>query len=155
MGAETTLRWGIKQSLVAYIEKLEDGATELSGPVTRSDDEFIFACDDANAHFNFETGLGTLQFEGTVTFTGHWGGMRIAIENPRLTVAAAGAELAIRVSSVFGPEAFHPFARVNLVRANDELVGTVSLLAGGVQLMGPQYHEGQELSPLTVSLGAR
>jgi hypothetical protein len=155
MSEETTLRWGIKQSLVAYIEKLDDGATELTGPVTRSDDEFIFTSDDATSHFDIETGLGTLQFEGTVTFTGHWGGMRIAIENPRLTVTATGAELATRVTSVFGPDAFHPFAHVDLVRAHHELVGMVTLLPGGVQLMGPQYQVGQELSPLTVSLGAR
>jgi hypothetical protein len=155
MSAHATLSWGIKNSLVTYIEKLEDGAVELAGAVTRTGDEFVFTADEAGSDFDIEAGLGILQFEGTVTFTGHWGGMRIAIENPRLIITPAGAELATRVTSVFGPDAFHPFAQVDLVRSDLELVGMLTLLPQGQQLMGPQYQVGQEFSPLTVSLGAR
>lgn len=155
MSDAATLTWGIKQSLVAYIEKLEDGVIEVTRPVQRVGDDFVFLLDAAESDFDPEFGTGVLQFKGAVTFTGHWGGMRIQVDSPRLTLTAEGAELATQVASVFGPTTFHPFASVTLVRSDYELVGLVKLLPEGQQLMGPQYHVGQEMSPLTLTLGAQ
>ena len=147
----TTLTWGIKESLIAYIERLEDGVFETIAGASRTGNEFQFPLDAAASQFDTETQQGVLQFRGSVIITGHWGGMRVEINDPRITLAGDTGELSTLIKSVFGDNSYITFGTLNVTSPAPQLTAAVSLAPGGQSLMGQQYSVGQELSPLSIS----
>lgn len=74
----TTLDWGVKASLLAYVRRMADGSVEATGGATTTD-----------AGIRFE-GVGRLAFRGTVTLTGHGGLLRVTIADPAIVEADGG-----------------------------------------------------------------
>jgi hypothetical protein len=147
-----TLSWGIKESLLAYIERLDDGAIDITAGASREGNEFHFTFDESSSDFNEEAGEGVLQFRGSVVLTGHWGAMRVEIHDPRLTIAGGGAgDIEIRTNSVLSGERFETFATLTVTSSGPALEATTSLAAPGQLILGQQYSVGQELSQLRVS----
>ncbi|MEY2698796.1 MAG: hypothetical protein RL720_752 [Actinomycetota bacterium] len=147
-----TLTWGIKESLIAYIERLEDGVIETSGGASRDGDEFRFTFDSSASDYNSEKHSGSLQFRGSVLLTGHWGGMRIEVLDPLVVIVGSTGELLTTSQSVFGPDQVDVFATLIPSFETSLLTATTQLAAAGRALMGQQYEVGQDLSPLSISL---
>lgn len=147
----TTLTWGIKESLIAYIERLEDGLFETTSGASRIGNEFRFTLDEAASQFDTETQQGVLQFRGSVIITGHWGSMRVEINDPRIILAGESGEIYTLIKSVFGDDTFLTFGTLNVTTPAPRLTADVALAPGGQSLMGQQYSVGQELSPLSIS----
>lgn len=73
----TSLVWGIKGSLLNYVNRMEDGVVELDGVERESNGELVFA------------GSG-LRFTGVVRLTGHSGMMRVVLADPALVETPSG-----------------------------------------------------------------
>ena len=151
MTGRPTLRWSIKESLLAYLERIEDGKIDTTHGASFTDNTFEFVADDAAAEFNQETGEGVIQFRGSAILTGHWGAMRVEIHNPRITLTQGSGELATRTNSVISAERFEPFATLTVVSSTPVLRAHAALTAAGRMLLGQQYSVGQELSDVEVT----
>ena len=145
------LHWSVKDSLIAYISRLEDGVVEALEPATRTESGFTFVLNEVASDFNPETHTGVLQFQGTAHFTGHWGMMNITIKDPRIELTSGHGVLSIAQGGILSPEAHVPFVNVNVVPGSHPLMLTTALTAEGRGVMGEQYTVGQELSPLTLN----
>ena len=145
------LHWSVKDSLIAYISRLEDGVVEALEPATRTESGFTFVLNEVASDFNAETHTGVLQFLGTAHFTGHWGMMNITIKDPRIELTSGHGVLSIVQGGILTPEAHVPFVNVNVVPGSHPLMLTTALTTDGRGVMGEQYTVGQELSPLTVN----
>lgn len=151
MTSETTLIWGIKKSLLEYVEGLEDGTVEVTAPATRTGGEFTFTLDEEASDFDPATRRGILQFRGSVVLTGYWGTMRVELTDPQLSVGEIATDLLVKTSSMFTGERFDPIASVAVTTFEPELLGTTRLTSAGRLLLGEQYQVGQELSDLRVT----
>lgn len=147
----TTLTWGIKDSLVEYVEGLEDGAVEATAPAQRIEGGFSFQLDPDASSFDAEARIGILQFRGAVVLTGYWGTMRIELNDPQLRFAETATDLLVRTSSMFTGERFDPIVTVAVNQEGPDLLGETRLTSAGRLLLGEQYQVGQELSPLRVT----
>jgi hypothetical protein len=151
MSGTPTLSWGIKESLLAYIERLEDGAIDTTAGASREGNDFTFTFDETTSNFDEATGEGVLQFRGSVVLTGHWGAMRVEIHDPRLTIAGGAGEIETRTNSVISAERFETFATLTVTSPAPVLTAATALAAAGRMLLGQQYSVGQELSELRVT----
>lgn len=151
MTSLTTLTWGIKESLLGYVESLEDGEIVVDGGATRVGNTFTFSVNADETDFDATAGEGTLQCAGTVTLSGYHGQMKITIQDPKVTLQDGRGTLAIRVQSMFTGESFVPIAALTVTGTTPELTATAVLTAQGQPFFGPQYQPGQELSPVTLS----
>lgn len=151
MTATPVLSWGIKESLLAYIERLEDGGIEISNGAVRDGNEFRFDLDESNSQFDASTSEGTLQFRGSVILTGHWGAMRVEIHDPQIVANGASGEINTTTKNVLSADRTETFGTLTITAGAPQLHADVNLAAAGRMLLGQQYSVGQELSPLTVS----
>lgn len=151
MNSSPTLIWGIKQSLVEYVESLEDGVIDVTEPAVRDALEFHFAFDPTASSYDEETRTGTLQFRGSVVMTGYWGAMRVEVNDPKLELHDASGKLSVRTSSVFSGERFDVIAFLDVAAHQPELTASVKLTPAGPNVFGPQYQVGQEMSELRVT----
>lgn len=151
MSNVSSLSWGVKESLLGYIESLDDGAATPSGGAARDGMIFTFPLDEASTDFDSKTHTGTLQFSGSVVFSGYGGQMRIELTDPRLTLNEGSGTLAIRLQSMFTGERFEPIATVKVTSSDQALTLSAKLSPQGVAIFGPQYQVGQELSPIIVN----
>lgn len=147
--SETTLVWGIKSSLLGYIATLEDGQVEVSLPATRVENDFNFQLDSNASDYDAAAAQGSLQFRGQVLITGYWGTMRIQIADPKLSIAAGEAELAIRIDSFTGETKFETIAKGEFDSASNTC--TLRLTYGGQMILGQQYQVGQEINSATIN----
>lgn len=150
MQQPTTLIWGIKDSLVTYIESLKDGDIGLEGDVERKGNEFYFSFDESSSTFDESTNEGTLQFSGTVSMSGYFGAMNIVVRDPRIILRGDRGMLGVVVESVFDEPRIDPVALISVTSVDPVLIGTTMLTNEGQMLFGPQYRPGQELSPITI-----
>lgn len=150
MSVTPVLRWGIKESLLAYIDRIEDGVIETSSGAGFSDGIFSFAFDEATSTYNSSQGQGMLQFRGSVVITGHWGAMRVEIHDPQLQIDGTTGVLSTRTNSPISAERFEEFATLSKVTSPPALTATTNLAAAGRMMLGQQYAVGQELDLLTV-----
>lgn len=150
MAPEAHLIWGVKESLLDYVEGLEDGRVELTPPASRNGKEFSFTLDAEASDFNPETRIGILQFRGSVLLTGHWESMRVQIKDPQLRIGEIATDLLVHTSSMFTGDRFEPIASVAVSAFEPNLIGTTRLTSTGRMLLGEQYQVGQELSELKV-----
>lgn len=150
MSGTPVLRWGIKESLLAYIDRIEDGVIDTSAGAGFSDGTFSFAFDEATSTFDSSRGQGMLQFRGSVIITGHWGAMRVEIHDPQLQIDGNNGVLSTRTNSPISAERFEAFASLSEVTSPPSLTATTNLAAAGRMMLGQQYSVGQELDPLKV-----
>jgi hypothetical protein len=142
------LEWGIKDSLVRYIESLADGSITLTDSAELREAGFSFPCDFANSSYDSATATGILQFVGTVSLSGHWGALSISLSRPRLELVNGTGQLKMAQLGLFSSEPFYTFATVT---AHDGPLGedfAVELAPGGRAVMGEQYQVGQQLDTL-------
>jgi hypothetical protein len=147
----SSLTWGIKTSLLEYVESLEDGAITVSAPAVREGMLCSFSLDEAASDFDADTQTGVLQSSGSVVLSGYGGQMRIELTDPRMTLQNGAGFLAIRLQSMFTGERFEPIAAVSVSATEPTLVFDAKLTPAGCSIFGPQYQAGQELSPISVS----
>lgn len=150
MSGTPVLRWGIKESLLAYIDRIEDGVIESSAGASFSDGTFSFEFDEAQSTYDSTTANGMLQFRGSVIITGHWGAMRVEIHDPQLQIDGTTGALSTRTNSPISAERFEVFATLSEVTPSPTLSAHVNLAAAGRMMLGQQYSVGQELDSLTV-----
>ncbi|MDH6255096.1 hypothetical protein M2114_000233 [Aurantimicrobium minutum] len=148
MALPQTLSWGIKESLLNYIESLDDGLVSHSETVSRDAENFTFPLNPALSNFDESEFQGLLQFDGEVTFTGYFGAMNIRVRNPQLQIKGGQGILSVVVESVFSGERYDPIAVIKQIETEPSRKFVTVLTAEGQMLFGPQYQPGQELSPL-------
>lgn len=145
------LNWGIKESLLKYIESLDDGEVTLVAPASRSGDIFSFIIDEKASSFDSASGKGLLQFSGEVNLSGYYGAMKINVRDPQVFIKDGSGVLLVIVESVFTGKRFDPIATLTRTTEGSEMVFTTALTPEGQMFLGPQYHPGQELSSLRLS----
>lgn len=147
------LSWGVKESLVKYVESIEDGTIEAVSPARRHADKFEFEYDAEASRFDAETSSGVLQFLGTVRMSAYFGNMSISLADPRLELNAGKGQLLFRQLGLFSNEPFYAFASVDSATPTDENASftfTVSLGPQGRNVLGEQYAVGQEIDPINI-----
>ena len=127
------LVWGIKESLIAYVTGMPDGAVETSDGARPGAAGFEFpGSDDV--------------FRGCVTLSGHDGMMHVAIRDPALVPEGSGWTLT--VADPDDPGIRLTFARIAALEAGTDgvrrAVGT-ALTADGADLFFGPYVEGTPL----------
>ncbi|MET0886493.1 MAG: HtaA domain-containing protein [Mycetocola sp.] len=152
-GNSAELTWSVKDSLLSYIETLDDGKVEAEAPATRTEGAFRFPGDAGT--FDWIRGAGTLTFLGAVRLTGHWGALDIELRDPKLELAGKGGTLLVRERGGRDPAKFLPFADLVLESqmtgaGSGHFEATASLTGQGQILLGGQYRVGEVLSALRV-----
>ena len=142
------LQWGLKESLVSYIEGLSDGSISVTEPAERREEGFSFPCDIDTSSFDSDTGSGVLQFLGGVSLTGHWGALSISLSQPRLELLNGMGQLKMAQLGLFSSEPYYTFATVTAREGSLYGDFVVELAPGGRAVMGEQYQVGQELDAL-------
>lgn len=150
MNYPNTLQWGIKESLVKYIDSLKDGEVTLEGTVERKDDLFTFYIDQNASKFDPESFEGVLQFSGVVTFTGYFGAMNIRVGDPRIILKNGKGLLGVVVESVFADPRIDPIVLLTVTQNDTSIECRTTLTNEGQMFFGPQYTPGQEMSPLSI-----
>ncbi|AUI50462.1 HtaA domain-containing protein [Arthrobacter crystallopoietes] len=155
------LMWNVKDSLVSYVEALEDGVVGAVEPASHFAAGYLFPWDGVgSARCAGDEGTDVLQFRGAVRFSGHWGALDVELRDPRIELDGQRGVLLVRERGAQDPERMLPFARLELA-GRDEADGSVRLdlaamLTGhGRLLLGGQYAVGQLLSPAQVVFGKR
>jgi Htaa len=162
MTAYTSLTWGIKESLLRYIESIDDGEVSTVPPAKRHGDAFTFTLGETDTAFDDEAQTGTLQFLGAVALTAYAGELAIRVSDPRIELSEGRGFLKVRQQSFFTNEPFLSLGTVAVLDSrsepssepgsagNTQLTLSFTLGPGGQSIFGPQYAVGQELSQITV-----
>ncbi|MFI5621866.1 HtaA domain-containing protein [Nocardioides sp. NPDC051685] len=81
---KTGLVWGLKRSLLAYLQRIPDGAVSIDrGARFTSTYAFLFPLLNSDS-FDPTTGSGVLQFGGVIHLHGHFGTMDVTLAEPWL-----------------------------------------------------------------------
>lgn len=122
----TTLVWGVKASLLAYV-RAQEGEITVDG-AEESPEGFVFPGSDA----------GDLRFTGSVTLVAHGGMMNVVLRDPAIERSGEGATLTI--VDPFEPEQRMPFAHILRVSDDGQTLtasGTVLTMEGSDLFVGP------------------
>jgi hypothetical protein len=157
---DATLHWGFKESFRAYIDgAIANGEWTAGGGATYETPEFTWT--DGQGRYDPETGLGDVQFEGTVRFTGHDGLLDTTIADPTLSISRDGAVLLLDVSGPTmdgGQVDAQDVAFVDLPGVEESGEGarvvlvSDSVLTADGEAAFPDYQAGTEFDPLKVAL---
>lgn len=155
--AAGSLSWGVKASFRSYVlGDIAHGTITSAGGASPVSGGYLFPQSSATVD---RAGLGTVSYRGSVTFTGHAGALDLRIADPivRVTSAAAG------VLSVATSGGRVDLARIDLGRAL-RTTGTggavtytgapTTLTAAGAASFAGFYAAGEELDPLTFTVGS-
>lgn len=145
-----TLQWSVKDSLIAYMQSLEDGTVVAIEPAERTETGFLFVQDEQASNFDPETITGTLQFLGSAQFSGYGGMMNVIVKNPLIELSGDKGIVLTAQGGLLSPETFLPFATLEVTSASP-LQASVYLTSEGRGILGEQYTAGQELSPLRIA----
>ncbi|WP_166872657.1 HtaA domain-containing protein [Salinibacterium sp. ZJ450] len=153
------LTWSIKDTLLAYIEALDDGVVEALAPASRDEAGFLFPVDEAASDFDASNLTGILQFVGTVKLTGHWGMLDVELRDPRIELTGQSGTLLVRERGGRNPGTMLPFASLELDSASatdapGHIDAAASLTGHGQLLLGGQYRVGEPLSRLRITFPA-
>ena len=154
-GIPSGLYWRVKGSFVAYLTSMADGTCAISDG----------ADVDATGLFRFPAATAanpgpdawTLRFGGTVSFSGHFGALAIALARPTVEMTPAGGSLRASTGEPDGRR----IRLATLRPATPTRIGETLLwpplapvLTGeGSELFGGAYAPGLELDPLTIAIG--
>lgn len=95
---EGELVWGFKQSWRSYLSMFGGTSTATGGASIGSDGLYTFGQADTGT-YDPATGLGTIDYVGTVRFVSALHGFDLALANPRVTFTATGAVLSAETST--------------------------------------------------------
>ena len=146
------LIWGLKTSLLGYVEALPDGSITVSGGATRAvggEIRFPFAERSSPA------GRPEVRFTGSVILSGHSGVMRIGIRDPWIELAPDGAVLTVIDEALDDGLSRITVARVTVVTDGDSSwhCTPVRLTADGALILGAlQYYEGMAVDDVRFSV---
>lgn len=161
MTVQPGLTWNVKDSFVAYVEALDDGAAEALSPASRLEAGFHFPWDEAVPVQDPDSFSGALQFLGAVRFAGHWGALDVELRDPRIELAGGAGTLLVRERGGLEAGKMLPFAGLEAGPCVEGADGSLllelsaSLTGHGRLLLGGQYNAGQPLSPLQIAFPAR
>jgi hypothetical protein len=157
---DATLHWGFKESFRAYIDgNIANGEWTTDRGATYETPEFSWH--DGQGRYDPETGLGYVQFLGTVRFTGHEGLLDTTIADPTLSISRDGGFLLLDVSgpSMEGEQIDAQdveFVDLPGVEVSGEGAGVVlvseSVLTADGEAAFPDYQAGTAFDPLKVAL---
>lgn len=156
MAGAAGMTWGIKDTLVSYVEELDDGSVEVHAPAVRTEGAFFFPWDETGAGRPGDT-AGELRFQGGVRLTGYWGALDVELREPRVEWDGDAGTLLVRERAGGG---WLRLATLELgaARADDDAVvreASAALTGVGALLLGGPYRPGTPLSPLTIALPGR
>ncbi|GAA4288871.1 HtaA domain-containing protein [Georgenia daeguensis] len=169
------LTWAVKESLVSYVEALDDGVVEAVAPATRSEAGFFFPTAEPDAGTAGEEGASggpadgapsadraghALQFRGAVRLTGHWGMLDVELRDPSVELDGDHGTLFVRERGSRDARARLPLADLTVGATTTEpgpavVQAAASLTGHGRLLLGGQYAVGEPLSPVLITLPAR
>jgi hypothetical protein len=150
MTAMPGLTWGVKESLISYIEALDDGVADAVAPASRTDSVFHFPLSESS-------GDDCWQFSGSVKLRGHWGALDVELREPRIELTGGEGVLRVRERGGRDPEKTLPFADLRVSArgtSGDGLAyidATTALTGHGRLMLGGQYAVGAPLSPLRIT----
>jgi hypothetical protein len=135
------LEWGIRQSFVAYVERLPDGVIQASGGAVREADVFRFP--------GRRRSSGAWAFDGALHFSGYSGVLDVTFEAIRVEGSELSAEVSgarIPLASLAGP--------TGSGEADGEASGvrfdTVVLTADGAAALGGVYSVNTPADPVPI-----
>jgi hypothetical protein len=158
---EPGMTWAVKDSLVAYVEGLDDGSVEAVIPASRTRQGFAFPWDGPAAAGDAACPVGVLRFRGAVRLTGHWGMLDVELRDPRIDLDGQRGTLLVRERGGRDPEKSLPFADLRVSRRGTAENGapyvelSAFLTGQGSLLLGGQYPAGQALSPVRITFPSR
>lgn len=176
MATTPGLTWGVKDSLVAYVEGLDDGAVAAEVPATRTAAGFHFPWDpdvpgdtdrsgEADVAGDPHGGAaGELRFRGAVRFAGHWGALAVELRDPRVVWDGAAGTLLFRDG---GRDRWTPFADLTARTAEGGaseagpvgdaavVVARAALTGYGRLLLDGQYPVGTALNDVRIDFPRR
>jgi hypothetical protein len=157
---DATLSWGFKESFRAYIESdIANGEWTTSRGATYETPEFSWS--HGQGTYDPETGVGYVQFLGTVRFTGHEGLLDTTIADPSLSISPEGTFLLLDVAgpSMEGEQIDAQdvsFVELTGVEVSGEDVrlslASDSVLTHDGEAAFPDYPAGTAFDPVTVAL---
>lgn len=164
MATTPGLTWGVKDSLVAYVAGLDDGAVAAEAPATRTAEGFHFPW-DADADADGDAATGELRFRGAVRLAGHGGALAVDLRDPRVVWDGATGSLLVRDGA--GRDRWTPFADLAAVpdptpgdardgrpepaREDGAVVARAALTGYGRLLLGGQYAVGTALDDVRIT----
>lgn len=157
-GESGSLNWGIYDEFRSYVEgPIADGAIKTSG-VKKVDGNFQFPLHDAA--YNFKKDSGTIDFSGSVTFTGHGGDLDITFANPQIDVNGSKGTLIVDVTDNTndGKTSTVNFADLSLGSApkkGDSASWSqikTTLTKSGSAAMQDSYNPGQTIDPASFTI---
>lgn len=157
------LRWGIKSSFIEYVRRMPDGKGAVGDgalPVGTSEIFFEYDAETTASLAADVPDRRVVAFRGTVTFTGHFGMLRVSIAQPHLEIDGDRAALTIA-----DPDGHADRPRVSLATLTLQRVGAdastvvlgsddVRLDAAAVPLFSDVYPAGEPLERLIAQLPA-
>jgi hypothetical protein len=147
------LVWGIKASLIQYVEHTEDGQVTVSGGAERipGTDNFRFAF--LSADLSAQGHVVQAEYRGTINIRAYAGMLEVVVRDPLITFSGNGAAVFIE-SDLHRAERF-PVAVGDLKMPNPGNGSGVwcqvpmRLTAEGASWLGEHYFLGQEVDPIT------
>lgn len=165
---EGDLVWGFKQSWRTYLSMFGATSTATGGASIGADGLYTFGQADTGT-YDPATGLGTIDYAGTVRFVSALHGFDLALANPRVTFTATGAVLSAETSTT-ETGGISTLARIDLatltIPSGLSRVAALSSVAAlsnwtavpatfaSVLSAGWEQYAGQAADPVTFSFGA-
>lgn len=132
--AMSTLVWGIKESLLAYVRGMGDGEVRLDG-ATQEPSGFAFPDAGGEGH----------SFTGSVSLSAHGGLMDVTLADPALV--PDGDHWLLTIAEPYDAAARLPFARIDTLtpQAGFLIASGTTLTADGADLFFGPYTAGTPL----------
>ncbi|MFC5433738.1 HtaA domain-containing protein [Microbacterium suwonense] len=152
------LTWNVKDSLLAYVSRLADGAVLVDGGAEFTADGSIRFPHSPVANDDGAASGPTFTFSGSLTLSGHDELLHISIEGPAVSVMGDEIEVS-GVDALTGMRVTIALGTVTSRReTDDDLVVEASSLAlqeSATELFAHQYPLGTILSPLLMCVPLR
>lgn len=144
------LRWGVKESLLRYIQSLSDGEISLVEPALWDGALLSFPLDRVHDNFDEDSLSGEIHFSGQALLSGHWGAMRIEFVRPEIHLVDGVGELRLAQLGLFDQRSSFPMVNLQSQGPDAPWTFDATLTAEGRLVLGEQYEVGELLSPVFV-----
>jgi hypothetical protein len=153
------LNWGIKQAFVSYVTgPIARGSIALSGGAGANGGRYAFPQGSADG-FDRAAGVGSVDYRGSVAFSGHNGALALTIANPSITVTNASS--ATLTATVGGTRVAFATLALGAGGRTADASGAVTfsnvpatLTAAGANAFAGFYSAGTALDAVTFTVGA-
>jgi hypothetical protein len=154
--AAGSLAWGIKGAFRTYITGPIAGGSISASGVTASGGSFVFP---QSSTPNLSNGLGTVDYSGTVRFTGHHGALDLRFSNPQVRIdSSSSGTLFLTANGSRVAFATLNLASAQRVAAEDGSIRysnvRATLTAAGASAFDGYYGAGEALDSLAFTIGS-